>query len=608
MADGSVSKKYGIPTHRPAQLGSGTSLNQEQLLQAFRLILSGKKPRPLVDDNGKPIKAAITFEGDGSARLKTAAGVFSFGRAGLLSPNQRQRLDYLEGYLSGSTIATKYADQLRAKVGASDLSDEEFLNVVEVLSTSQESFLQAIKARTATRDLSNSDLLPDDCRYWDSLIAPCERSTTLAEFLVAECRAERSALMKGDIRKAFFAISLSFCAPGTVPVEQFREVSPDALMPTLERASALPDHFAVTGAFEICADWIGRDSRATPIGVKLLDQLFSDMERLKQRCAFYAGVFVMTLARLAQHEVLRRKTAFWRRVTTAAHASLVLRACGAENGESLFKWAMEQSGKLFLFSVALEGREEPRWRPDWLTSIHLIADAVGRAAAAVEKIPKEMRPEVWAERISQAREWISSRNAELMTMFPAIGESARRKTLLTEVETGTAKPLYDEFVAAPSAQTLLMCGPAFFTIGLTVPTLRSCHLVIDQLKKEAARWSANDTQYVLQLLSFAAMQAQDVSLANKVADFCMEKARELPHDDTTLELVWRIIECASSYADKTEAMTFLSRRLETISILVQPSTLPDLHDSLVHLQLLDPVLSPGLGRAVAACRLGRMAA
>jgi hypothetical protein len=216
MADGRIPEKCNIPTHRPAHLGSNISLHQERLLAAFRAVLAGKKVSPLIDDSGKIIKATITFESNGTAALKVGDAVLAFTHAGLLSPEPKQRLEYLEGYLKERTLAAVYADELRSAAGRDGLSDEEFLSIIETLLTAQESFVQTVKAKVAARDLTNSDLLPDDPRYWDNLIAPLSGSQTLDQFLNTECEPERSRLLRGDPVRAFNAISLSFCAPALV--------------------------------------------------------------------------------------------------------------------------------------------------------------------------------------------------------------------------------------------------------------------------------------------------------------------------------------------------------------------------------------------------------
>ena len=176
MSDGLVPEKYAISTHRPATLGPNIKLPQDQMLAAFRDVLAGKRPKPLKDEDGKTIKATVTVEPDGMAKIKVAKAIFAFAYAGLLSSDPQQRLEYLEIHLRENTLASNHADALRSKVVKSTFSDEDFLSVVEVLLTTQESFVQSVKAALATRELTNSDLLPNDLRHWDNLVAPLSDS------------------------------------------------------------------------------------------------------------------------------------------------------------------------------------------------------------------------------------------------------------------------------------------------------------------------------------------------------------------------------------------------------------------------------------------------
>lgn len=606
MSDGRVPEKYAIPTHRPATLGPNIKLPQDEMLAAFRDVLAGKRPKPLKDDNGKTIKATVTIESNGTARIKVDNAIFAFTYAGLLSSDPKQRLESLEIYLEEHTLADIHADALRSKVIQSTFSDEDFLSVVETLLTTQESFVQTVKAAVAARELTNSDLLPNDPRYWDNLVAPSVDSETLETFLNAECEAERTRLLIADPIRAFRVISLSFCAPALVPIDKFKALPKPSLLEILQIAASLPDHFAQAGAFEICASAFEQDEHFEVAGLKLLDRLL-DMETLRNRCLSYASAFVMTSARLAQHSTLSQKPAFWRRVTTSAHSSLVLRACGFGNADNLYEWAMEHSGKTFLFSVLLEMDREPRWKADWLTGKHLVADAFGRVETAINKIPEESRPEAWLERLAKAREWIAENSVELFAVLPAIGESAPRK-MPSDDELYVFRPAYDRLAAEPTATNLLLCAVGFYTAGVTEKALQACHAIVTRLQKDAIRWDDDDTQYVLQVLAFVAIQTKDAGLAGSVAEFCVEKIRELPVDGSTLDIVCRLVECASANSDRDQAMEALARRLESVTFLAPPLALNDLHDSLRHLQLLDSRLSSSLGRAVAAARLGRKAA
>jgi hypothetical protein len=104
------------------------------------------------------------------------------------------------------------------------------------------------------------------------------------------------------------------------------------------------------------------------------------------------------------------------------------------------------------------------------------------------------------------------------------------------------------------------------------------------------------------------MLARDESLADSVAEFCIEKVRELKEDESTVEIVCRLLECASAVSDRAKAMEALAQRLERVAYLAPGHASNDLYDSLRHLQILDDLLSQRLGKALAGARLGRKAA
>jgi hypothetical protein len=605
LAASNISTKFNIPTHRPAELGPGLSLSQDKVLDAFRQVLAGKKVAPILDNTGKAIDAAVSIGANGTGNVQFGDNLFGFAYVGLLSPDPTKRLEFLEAYLQQRSLASVYANELRSKVGKQELNDDEFLAVAQTLVTSQESFIEAVRAHG--RELTNSDLLPEDDRHWDNLVAPLKNSKTLEEFIGDEMEIERSLQIGNDPVRAIYTTSLSYCAPGLVPIKKYRGVHVDAVLRAVERAAGFPDHFALVGAFEICADWVSRDERFKVAGAKILDQLFGDMDALNESCGFFAAAFTMVLARLAQNKKRRCHPPFWRRVTAGAQASLVVRACGVSDAGKVFKWALEHFGKPFVFSVLLEGADEARWKPDWLAPKYLVADAFGRVDMAMNNIPPAFRPSEWVERVEKAREWMSKDNIDLLCALPAVGESSRRKQP-TMSETMGHQPIFEKFCANPNFDTLMMCAPGIFIAGAPKEILDPCNTLMAQLHKNSPRWDEGDTQFFIQIIAFVALQAQDVSLANSVAEFCLERVRESPPDGTSLEIICRLLECASANPDAATAMRVLARRLEAIAYLSPASTLADLYDSLRQLQLLNDSLSSGLGKATAAARLGAKAA
>lgn len=607
ISDGAISTKFKIPTYKPANFGPGITVHQDRLLAAFRDVLAGKRVTSIVGGNGKRLTVKISIAENGTAQIVVNKKGFAFAHAGLLSPDRDTRRAFLERYLKERSFANAYVDELRSLVSRQAITDDDFGTAVSILSGSPESFVQAIKAKVATRDLSNVDLLPEDERHWDNLAAPWRNSDTLEEFLRAEWEKQRVRAFHENPVSAFFTSSLSWCAPGLVPIELMETLPAELTLKLVERAPSLPDHFAVAGAFEVCADRLTTDSRFEAAGTKILDQLLGDMDQLHERCTFFAAIFTLTLARLAQHQRLRRKPPFWRRITAAANASLVTRACGPDNAKKLFEWVVNHSGKAFLFSTLLEEVSEPRWKPEWASGDHLAADAFGRVDAALKKLPEAARPTTWIARIEKAREWITEKHFQLFAIVPAIGESVRRKQPTLEEAPGF-QDTFKKFCETPTVDGLIDCTPAIYTLGAPKEFVAACHTLIANLQKTSVHLADDNTKFALQLLSFIAVLAQDDSLADAVAQFALEKVRELKDEESTVDIILRLIECSSAYTDRTKAADTLARRLESLSFLAKPSVSVDLHDSLSHLQLLDGALSQRLGRALAASRLARRAA
>ncbi|WP_336447704.1 hypothetical protein, partial [Enterococcus faecalis] len=126
-----------------------------------------------------------------------------------------------------------------------------------------------------------------------------------------------------------------------------RQFNADELLAAFRHLLQFTDPLALTGAFDICADRVASDIRFVDVGDEILDRLLGDRQRLHGELTTFAAAFVIASAYLAEHQVLRRQPAFWRRLAAAAHAALVTRVLGGNNNEeaSLLSWATRISGK-----------------------------------------------------------------------------------------------------------------------------------------------------------------------------------------------------------------------------------------------------------------------
>lgn len=151
-------------------------------------------------------------------------------------------------------------------------------------------------------------------------------SSSLAEFIDDELADEWRARLAADPKHAFGSIALTFASPALVPRSLFEGVDTGTMFELLETACGFADPFALTGAFQICADRLGQDMRFVELGDRLLYRLFGDMDRLDTACQIFAAAFVVSTAHLAEHEFLRGRPPFWRHLAAASHAALAVPA------------------------------------------------------------------------------------------------------------------------------------------------------------------------------------------------------------------------------------------------------------------------------------------
>jgi hypothetical protein len=571
-------------------------------------VLEARKNGHIVDQDSKTLDVEVSIDAEGAGLVTIDRKKLRFENAALLSTDPAQRESWWNGVLKRHTLSIATAVDLHTKAVAGELSDDEFLSIVEVLQGSQESFLASLSPKIRTRQVTLGDVLPEQTDYWQQLIAPLRTSRDLAGFLGGEAQEQRQYLLSGDPRKAIRAIALSFCAPGLVPLDLFRAIDADTVLAMMDEASNFLDHFGLVGAFEICGDWLHKDARFGPVGEKLLDRLFGNEQSLKDRCWLFGAGFVLATARLRQHPELRRRPAFWRRLVAGAHASIIARAFGLSGVDphSLFKWATGISGKAYYCAICLDSADEPRWKADWLTPNMLIPDSFGRVDAVLKRLPAGITNRGWTERVDAARKLIGDNGAVLST-YPAIGESAARAQPALQ-DMGDLAELYRAFIDNPSIDSFLIAGPLFFSFGIPPECTAPAAAVIAQLREGPVKWDDGKIQSVAMLAAYLASQVKDRALADSVADFIIQNASTLLAEHREPETFFRLIECAAVDPDRANSFKILARRLETLAFVAPSDGLPDIYDSLRILQKLDPDLAQLLGKAIAAARMGTKAA
>jgi hypothetical protein len=273
--------------------------------------------------------------------------------------------------------------------------------------------------------------------------------------------------------------------------------------------------------------------------------------------------------------------------SAAGHASLIARALGSSSIDphSLYEWAMEVSGKAYYASICLDSADEPRWRPDWLGPKMLVPDAFGRVDAVLKRLPEGVTNDEWTRRIEGARKLLGE-SGVIFTGYPAIGESGGRGPPRLQ-EMGELATFCQAFIDNPTVDHFLTAGYCSIrlTFGIPAECVPPTEKVIADLRQSPTQLERGKRQGAEMLAIYIAMQLQDRTLADSVAELLIKNASN--DGDRPSETVFWLIECATADRDGSRGQQVLARRLETLAFVAGPAYLPDVYDSLRVLQKLD---------------------
>jgi hypothetical protein len=512
------------------------------------------------------------------------------------------------------TLCQRDAAELRDRVARPQYSDDDFAHALRVLASSPEAFSARLRAKLAIRQVGEEDLLPEDIRLWEHLTAPVEQSATLANFTEKELATERRARITNDPIKAWETMSLTLSSPTLVPKAMLCALDAGTIISMLENALRFDDHFALVAAFEVCADWIERDVRFVALGHQLLDRLVKNFAWLKDACSLFIALFALATSRLAQHEVLRQRPVYWRRLAAASLASLIVRTCGVGEMDpsKVMSWAIQICGEEYFLSVCNDMASEPQWRPEWADTRFMAADAFGRVYQALLAVPAQASPASWKERVEAAQLVADEDGLNLMMTFPAVLQGERRTPPPTLEQLGEdIGGAYRQLETEPSVNNLLCLTPAIHAYGVPsgvaingavrkiIDTIRDSH---DGIDKDAA-------QPTLIMACHIAAMTNDPDLADAIADTAIELVLSEQEPGLVQQMFFRLVECAAANPDREAARSALARRLEFLAFRL-PALEPmgGFLSLLRALRSVEPKMAPLLGRAIAAARLATLSA
>ncbi|MFH0298430.1 hypothetical protein AAFX91_14540 [Bradyrhizobium sp. 31Argb] len=604
LSDRTIAHRTGIGVSNPIRLPGEITVDRNVLFKAFQCAADGEAIPPIIDTDGVTRSMQVETEGDAAVVIYEKNRV-SFPQAILLAADAKRRKTIASEMVANFTLTKQARAKFFSLVAKADYTHDDFFCACNILAGAPEPFADALREKARKGTLAVPDFLPNEIAHWENLTATRLTSETLPEFITNELAAEQVARIGQNPGVAIDVMSLTFGSFELVPCETLRGVSSEDVIGALRRLLDLPDPYALASALDICADRIISDERFVALGDEILDKLLSEPSRLLGDLATLATAFVIATAHLAQHEQLRLQPVYWRRLVAAAHAALVTRVLGSEDGDEhpLFDWAMRLRGKTFYLSILNDGHVEPRWRPDWISPKFLAADIHGRLNFVLQRLGGSA-PSTWQKKIDDAKSAIVKDVPPLADAYPSLLQGRRAPPAAMPSPDAPINEIFEDLIQKPNVDNFL----AFFQVAqafgfpqeMRGPAIEAIHA----LRTEVATIDPLLVRGALQLGAFVAALNRDVELSDAVATVALDRLVSDLDPDRVLSAATILIECAAAAENRQEALTTLARRLENVAYISTAANLPEALDIFRILQSINEELSPLLARAIATARLG----
>lgn len=607
LADGVIIKRFKLASSSPVRVNKDISIPRDELFAAFLKAAEVEEVQLPFKKGSKNEVASIRLDQDGAAILQTVDHNIRFPHAALHNANLDRRLKAMQVVLGGHTLASATKERIVQLVKSPSWDTHSFLGVMELLEHSPEAFRSSLSEKAQSGALRAADLLPSSDDYWFNLLPRADKSLTLTNYVDDELRLDRAEKSRAAAEFVFDTVGLTMAAPALTPHDLAEKLPHAEFLVWVSNLAAHDDHFSLVGAFEIASRQAASSVEAAVLCSEILKKLFGDMEEIEARCYLFAAVFVLATARLATSSSTQKCPVFWRRLVAAAHAGLVVRTCNASpyDYEKLLGLALQQYGREYLLSCALDMRSEQRWDPEWISPDFLIADAFGRVDAAAKRLAEGMPPD-WRQHLEAIRSWIDSKKYMLKVNYPAVLEGSLLsnpslipddyRTQMSQDTEQFANAL-DEILLARTRTWVSVVGP---TADLPTRMLES----VDRIRSGREKVTETTYRELLSLATAVAVRSRNPTMVAGIATALLERGALLKDKQAIVEVVICLTQLSTVEGDSGKARQELARQLEFLAFSVPiGKSAEELGEQLACIGNLDAALAKDLGAALHASRL-----
>jgi hypothetical protein len=311
------------------------------------------------------------------------------------------------------------------------------------------------------------------------------------------------------VKDAFLLSSHPF-GPQAIALRQVPRETVLELFQWLEKSG---DRFSQVGAIECGLAHLDTYPELEPFLARLIRLMLSDEPDDKDgRLNLTCSLIVLVDGELARTGICHKRSPYWRRLASIAHASMLERAVVAANmlPSDFVTWAKQNRGRLYYLQTFADMRLEPRWNPDFVLSDQLHAEFVSRIVGATPPDPARVKSDELRGLLGGGENSVRSR----VLPGPLEGGVEATIEMPSEIETSLRASL-DEIELTPKSFASLVNSALIFRVSSSLTQLAAEGL--RRVKYQLRHIESQDEAFsLLSGLATAASMTRSADLADEV--------------------------------------------------------------------------------------------
>lgn len=387
-----------------------------EALRAFCLAtFAGEQPE-LIDENGNEVGRDPIANDDGSISFSEQERLSRFGEAGLFSPKRKHRIAGLSKLLEGKTVAAEKLKYWITLASYGHLSENDFLELLDVLSDSPQRFLNKLTSEMSKEDFAFDDFLPTSEAYFENLLGFAPSTGTFDQTV----KQFGAMIRRVDKPIAAMFLTAPFAIAPTVAFGKLtNSIAKNDLVKLCEQLLVSGDPFSIVAAFQIVCENIENDALKR-LGSAAIDLVLNDDSEFDTLVHNFCAAARLSLGVAATGAILDGWPPSVKRLTLLAHAghiARVLHQFDVKQPEFL-EQVQESGGGQFDLAEMLLNAQSRRWQHSFLSPDLIKAYIVRRLSAEVEGIETARRPQTWSKRIKAYVDRLTAKGSLAMLSFP----------------------------------------------------------------------------------------------------------------------------------------------------------------------------------------------